>query len=142
MRSSVFAEWSQDAIVWRRPAEYRHGANWTLRVHRDGTAAIGWSLAVDSSPPDTLMRGPVAHAWRTCLSTLSRLEGVSSHYLSLALFGRQFVTLDDVAIRDHLIALPRLRRGPLALEASADQLASLERETRRILEEHAYEPGG
>lgn len=115
--------------------EAQLGQSWAIRATWHGCVGVYWTQAVESVRVDSIVRNPVAHAWRVAEDLLIGLGAQSARYLQLAVAGWSFPA--------NLAPLPPtvVGRGPLSPGVHDDVLDSIQRELRRAIGDMAYEDG-
>jgi hypothetical protein len=124
------------------PEDGGFGRGWLLKASWDGGVGIYFIGTTGATPNATLCQEIIGPAWLAAIDLLDALGGYGPAYVAIAVWSaghpRNRFVLSSVP-RDEPGTL--LDRGPLAVENSALDLRSVERELDRALGLDAFEPG-
>jgi hypothetical protein len=131
---------TQDSRLFEvRAADARLGSSWLVRATWDGAIGIYWVQGVDQTAIDSIVKGPVRHAWMSADELLDELAPQGPRYLQVAMAGGSFPPNRTHHPGEILPDPSTAARGPINRGVDEVVLASIERELRRATGEMAYE---
>lgn len=132
----VYARWTQTTVSASSEATVVADRTALVMGSWDGSTAVFDLIATEMTVVQSLVQHRVSDAWQIAADLQRLLGATGDAYLAL------LVTPSSIRAEPTDATSPyvRVTRGPMPLDPSAEELASIRRELERATGEHAYEP--